>query len=252
MQEKQWYIGCSGFYYREWKDVFYPKGWPQKKWFEYYCQHFNTLEINNTFYRFPEVGILKSWFDRSPDNFLFTVKVTRTITHLKPFIETENQIQEFYEVITEGFGKKLGPVLFQLPPRLVYSEDVLESIIAQLNPAFINVLEFRNESWWRQEVYTALAKKGIVFSGISYPDLPNDVICNSATNYYRFHGVPKLYFSEYEPAFLRQVVLLIQEDKNIERAFLYFNNTAVAAALDNARFVQQFIQSNKEKYYKTL
>jgi uncharacterized protein YecE (DUF72 family) len=252
MQDIQWYIGCSGFYYQEWKEVFYPKGWPQKKWFEYYCQHFNTLEINNTFYRFPEEKTLKSWYDRSPDNFLFTVKATQTITHQKPFQDTQTQIQEFYAVVKEGLGPKLGPVLFQLPPRLAYSPAMLESIITQLDAAYINVIEFRHASWWREDVYTTLKKKGIVFSGTSYPDLPNDVICTSSINYYRFHGVPKLYYSEYSPAFLRQIAQLIKEDSSITKAFLYFNNTAAAAALTNAHFVQEFVQSNQEKYYKTL
>jgi uncharacterized protein YecE (DUF72 family) len=250
MREMQWYIGCSGFYYKDWKEVFYPKGWPQKKWFEYYCQHFNTLEINNSFYRFPEYNNLASWYNRSPEDFIFTIKATRTITHLKPFINTGSLIEDFYGVIKEGFGNKLGPVLFQLPPRLAYSEEVLERIISQLDPTFINVIEFRHESWWRPDVYDSLRKAKIVFSGISYPSLPNDVISNSNAAYYRFHGVPKLYYSPYEPAFLRQVVLLLKEDPVLQRAFLYFNNTAAAAALSNAKFVQEFAQNHTEKYYK--
>ena len=250
MQELNWHIGCSGFYYKEWKEVFYPKGWPQKKWFEYYCQHFNTIEINNSFYRFPELSNLQSWHNRSPDGFLFAVKATRTITHLKPFTETENLIEDFYSVVQEGFANKLGPILFQLPPHLAYSEETLERIVSQLNPSFLNVIEFRHRSWWREDVYARLQQKKIVFSGISYPDLPNDVISNGSTVYYRFHGLPKLYFSDYDPAFLRQVVLLIKEDEHVKQAFLYFNNTAAAAALGNARFVQEFVQSNAKKYYK--
>ncbi len=251
MQEMQWYIGCSGFYYKDWKEVFYPKGWPQKKWFEYYCQHFNTLEINNSFYRFPEYNTLQSWYNRSPDNFTFTIKATRTITHLKPFINTEGIIEDFYGIIKEGLGNKLGPVLFQLPPRLSFSEEVLDRIVSQLDSSCLNIIEFRHESWWRGDVYARLRKEKIVFSGISYPALPNDVICNGSTAYYRFHGVPKLYYSAYEPAFLRQAALLLKEEEQVKRAFLYFNNTAAAAALGNAKFVQEFVQSNAEKYYKT-
>ena len=252
MMHQQWNIGCSGFYYKEWKDIFYPKGWPQKKWFEYYCQHFNTLEINNTFYRFPELANLQSWYNRSPENFCFAVKAPKTITHVKPFIDTKVVIQEFYSVVKEGFADKLGPVLFQLPPRLNYSQETLERIITQLDTSFTNVIEFRHESWWRQDVYSILQKHNITFCGQSYPALPNDVISNTNTAYYRFHGVPKLYFSAYEPAFLRQVAMLLQEDPNIKNCFLFFNNTAVGEALDNARFVQEFVQSNSEKYYKTI
>ena len=248
MQQLQWYIGCSWFYYKEWKELFYPKGWPQKQWFEYYCQHFNTLEVNNTFYRFPEVSNLQSWFQRSPENFIFTVKATKTITHLKPFTDTEAIIQDFYATIKEGFSSKLGSVLFQLPPRLEYSEATLEKIILQLDTSFLNVLEFRHPSWWNQEVYRKLQAHHIVFSGISYPDLPNDVVSNTDTLYYRFHGLPKLYFSSYDPAFLRHVALLIKDDQKVKKAFLYFNNTAAAGALDNAAFIKAFIAGNETKY----
>jgi len=248
MQDIQWHIGCSGFYYKEWKEVFYPKGWPQKKWFEYYCQHFNTIEINNSFYRFPELANLQSWHNRSPDNFTFAVKATRTITHLKPFVDTKNIIEDFYSIVQEGLGNKLGPILFQLPPHLAYSEEALERITSQLNPSFLNVIEFRHQTWWREDVYLRLKEHKIIFSGISYPDLPNDVISNGRTIYYRFHGLPKLYFSDYDPAFLRQIVLLIKEDVTLKQAFLYFNNTAAAAALGNAKFVQEFVTGNAEKY----
>jgi len=252
MQKMQWHIGCSGFYYKEWKEVFYPKGLPQKKWFEFYCQHFNTIEINNTFYRFPELSNLQGWYNRSPDNFTFTVKAPRAITHLKPFTDTASILQDFYTVIKEGFKEKLGAVLFQLPPRLSYSAPLLNRIIEQLDTQFLNVLEFRHESWWRQDVYQILQHHNIVFSGISYPDLPNDVISNTSTIYYRFHGLPKLYFSDYDPAFLRHIALLIQEDQKAEQAFLYFNNTAAAAALSNAKFIEGFIKSNQEKYFTDL
>lgn len=251
MQDMQWHIGCSGFYYKEWKEIFYPKGWPQKKWFEYYCQHFTTIEINNSFYRFPEHKNLQSWYNRSPDNFIFAVKATRTITHVKPFIDTDILVEDFYHVVKEGLGNKLGPVLFQLPPHLAYSEDTLQRILSQLNPSYLNVIEFRHKSWWREDVYAQLKQKRIVFSGISYPNLPDDVISNGSTVYYRFHGLPKLYFSDYDPAFLRQIVLLIKEDPTIKQAYLYFNNTAAAAALSNAKYVQEFIQGNTEQYYQS-
>ena len=70
----QWHIGCSGFHYKEWKEVFYPKGLPQRKWFDYYCEHFDTLELNVTFYRFPEMASLQNWYNKSPARFLFSVK----------------------------------------------------------------------------------------------------------------------------------------------------------------------------------
>lgn len=239
MRQRKWYIGCSGFYYKEWKEVFYPKGLPQKSWFEYYCRHFNTLEINNTFYRFPQLKNLEGWNKRSPDDFIFSVKVPGTVTHYKQFRETEEVLQDFYAVVKEGFGKKLGPVLFQLPPKLSFSEEKLEAMLLQVNDAFLNVIEFRHESWWRQEVIDRLAEKKIVFCGVSFPGNKHDeVIQNNVVSYYRFHGTPKLFYSSYDEVFLERVYSQIQQNDAIKTAYVYFNNTASAAALDNARFVQ--------------
>lgn len=234
----KWYIGCSGFYYKEWKEIFYPKGLPQKQWFEFYCQHFNTLEINNTFYRFPQLKNLQGWYNRSPENFLFSVKVPGTITHYKQFVETESVLKDFYTIIREGLGEKLGPVLFQLPPRLSYSIEKLEQILQQIDPSFLNIIEFRNDSWWHKDVIETLTKNKIVFCGVSFPGLKDDVVVNADTCYYRFHGVPKLFYSSYEHAFLEKTFLQIKKNKTVKTAFVYFNNTASAAALENAEFVQ--------------
>ena len=152
----KWWIGCSGFYYKGWKEKFYPKGLPQRKWFEYYCGHFNTVELNVTFYRLPKPEILRGWFARSPDNFRFTVKAPRLITHFKRFNNVQQETQAFYDLILTGLEKKLGTVLFQLHPQFTYTEENLQKVIAVLDPAFRNVLEFRHSSWWCEAVAEAL------------------------------------------------------------------------------------------------
>src|SRR6476660_2706168 len=111
----QYYIGCSGFYNKDWKEVFYPKGLPQRKWFEFYCSRFNTLELNTTFYRFPKIEFLQNWYKTSPPDFKFSVKAPRLITHFKQFNETDGLLNDFYAAIQEGLKEKAGPVLFQLP-----------------------------------------------------------------------------------------------------------------------------------------
>src|SRR5688572_24490259 len=111
---KTWLIGCSGFSYKHWKNRFYPEGLPQKKWFEYYCEHFNTVELNVTFYRVPKPETFKSWYDRSPRGFKFTVKAPRLITHYKKFRNITTEIQDFYNIVLNGLGDKLGSILFQL------------------------------------------------------------------------------------------------------------------------------------------
>lgn len=234
----QWYIGCSGFHYKEWKSIFYPKGVPESKWFEYYCRHFNTLELNVTFYRFPQLSMLESWYGRSPDDFMFAVKVPRLVTHQKQFTDTQDELNDFYNLVRLGLKEKLGCVLFQLPPKFSYSEENLEKILNNIHPAFINVVEFRHESWWREDVKEKLWLHHVIFCGASYPGLPDEVIANDAIAYYRFHGVPKLYHSTYDDSFLQGVIEEVNKSEKVTKAYLYFNNTASAAALNNARFVQ--------------
>jgi uncharacterized protein YecE (DUF72 family) len=237
-----WWIGCSGFHYKEWKEVFYPKGIPQTKWFEYYCRHFNTIELNTTFYRFPRPEALQSWQQRSPDDFKFSVKGPRLISHYKMFIDCERLLGDFYASVYEGLGDKLGCVLFQLPKRLLYSEEVLNRIIESLNPTFDNVVEFRDKSWWNKKVYSTLKKHKITFCGISHPALQDDVVKNNSILYYRFHGVPVLYKSEYKKSFIKEITEEVKTSGRFFEAYIYFNNTWGTGAITNARQMQHFIK----------
>ena len=175
------YIGCSGFSYKEWKGVFYPDKLAQSKWLAYYCEHFNTLELNNTFYRFPELKTMQSWYTKTPQQFLFTVKAPRIITHYKKLVGTNELIKDFYTVCKEGLQEKLGPLLFQFPPSFIYTEENLQKIVKSLDTKFINVVEFRHQSWWNEDVYTQLSKQHIIFCGVSHPILPAAVIINNTT-----------------------------------------------------------------------
>ncbi|HYK57586.1 MAG TPA: DUF72 domain-containing protein [Flavisolibacter sp.] len=238
----KWHIGCSGFHYKEWKNEFYPRGLAQSKWFDFYTQHFNTLELNVTFYRFPTLQSLKSWYDKAPAGFSFSAKVPRSITHFKKFEETEQMLKDFYQLLKEGLQEKLSCVLFQLPPQFSFSEERLEKILSQVDASFNNVIEFRNESWWREDVKAVLKKNDISFCGVSFPKITfDDAVINTPLCYYRFHGVPRLFYSEYDPAFIEKIFRQIEANKNVKEAFIYFNNTASLAALHNARYVQQLI-----------
>ncbi len=239
----KWYIGCSGFHYKEWKEVFYPKGLPQTKWFEHYCKHFNTIELNTTFYRFPRPEALQGWYNRSPEDFKFSVKAPRLITHYKHFIDCENMLGDFYGAVYEGLTDKLGCVLFQLPSRLLYSGELLERITKILDPSFDNVIEFRNESWWNKKVYNELKKHKITFCGISHPQLQDDVVKNTSILYYRFHGVPVLYKSQYPKEFIEQITNEIKASGISREAYIYFNNTWGTGAINNGRQMPKFIGS---------
>ncbi len=242
----QWKIGCSGFYYGEWKNTFYPEGLPQRKWFEYYCHHFNAVELNVTFYKFPKLEFFQSWYDRSPNNFTFAVKAPRLITHFKRFVDAQSLLTDFYERLTDGLREKGGTVLFQFPASYAYDPEALERIVSFLSKAYINVLEFRHASWWNENVYSTLAQHDITFCGMSHPELPDDVIQTSKAIYYRFHGVPKLYHSEYDIQKIHQVADRLSVNQDVENVNLFFNNTATGTAVKNARQMQAYHMVHEE------
>jgi uncharacterized protein YecE (DUF72 family) len=236
---KKWWIGCSGYHYKGWKERFYPKGLPQRMWFEYYCQFFNTVEMNVTFYRFPRAEDLRSWYERSPDEFKFTVKAPRFITHFRRFINAKRQTNDFYNSVVKGLQEKLGSVLFQLHPQMEYSPENLERILDTLDPAFTNVLEFRHRSWWTKDVFETLKKENITFCCISYPGLPDDVHKTASAIYYRFHGVPKLYLSSYSDKKLKSITDDIKSYRNVKDVYCYFNNDIDVHAVENAKTLQK-------------
>lgn len=238
---KTWWIGCSGFYYKHWKEKFYPKGLPQRRWFEFYCESFNTVELNVTFYRYPKLEALQGWHQRSPANFRFTVKAPRLITHYKKFNNAFREARDFYELAIKGLREKLGCVLFQLPPNLPYSEPALENILATLDPAFSNVIEFRHGSWWQTRVYQVLKENKITFCGISYPSLPDEVVRSVPVLYYRFHGVPQLYASGYSHEKMKQVIDDINRFRGISDVYIYFNNDIHAEAINNAMALREMV-----------
>jgi uncharacterized protein YecE (DUF72 family) len=236
----KFYIGCSGFHYKEWKELFYPEKLPQSKWFEFYCEHFNTLEINSTFYKFPTEKSLVKWYNTSPEDFKFSVKAPRLITHYKKFSGCEILLQDFYTSISKGLQDKLGCVLFQLPPQLVYTPEMLDLIMSSVDASFKNVFEFRHLSWWNENVFTQFKKRKLIFCSISFPKLPDEVKATASNIYYRFHGVPVLYKSTYSEKFVENIYqeIKIQAPKV---AWVYFNNTWGNAAIINSKYLQKLI-----------
>jgi uncharacterized protein YecE (DUF72 family) len=239
----EWKIGCSGYQYAEWKRIFYPDEIAQRKWFEFYCEHFNSIELNTTFYRFPKIDHLKSWYNRSPANFTFAVKAPRLITHYKRLNEAQDALRNFYDIVREGLREKLGFVLFQFPSSFVFEEHRLERIVNLMNHDTKNVVEFRHKSWWNENVFSIFSENKITFSGMSHPELPDQVIKTTDTVYYRFHGVPHLYSSKYDTETLERVVNGIQSQRQLNDAFIFFNNTAEGAAVVNGKEFMELCES---------
>lgn len=246
MKNQKIHVGCSSFYNTYWKGIFYPEDLPRKEWFAYYSQHFSTYEHNATFYRFPTLKSLQKLYEATPEHFLFAVKAPKIITHLKKFTDCKQEINDFYEICLEGFKEKLGCILFQLPPSFHYSRERLLLIVASLNPDFNNVIEFRNETWWREEVYEIFAENNITFCSVNYPNLPTDIIQTNEIGYVRFHGNPKLFYSSYKDEELKQVADFLSSNNKFKRTFLYFNNTASTAGILNALRLQKSIENMQE------
>src|SRR5207253_1179265 len=141
------FIGCSGWYYRDWKGIFYPNDISTSQWFKHYTKHFKTVELNAPFYRWPKPATVKTWVRQAPEGFVYCVKANSLITHLKRFQGTKAEVREF-SAIADVLGEKMGCFLFQLPPSMKYDKKLLANILSQLDHTRKNVVEFRHKSWW--------------------------------------------------------------------------------------------------------
>ncbi len=220
-------VGTSGYFYRGWKGVFYPEDLPLSRYFEHYQRVFDTVELNASFYRFPTPGAVRRWYREAGAGFLYAVKVHREITHLRKFADPA-RVRDFYEAVS-GLGEKLGPVLFQLPPRFAYRPEHLERVLAVLDPDFKNAIEFRHPSWWREEVYAALRAAGVAFVAVSAPGLPEERVA-TAFVYLRFHGRSAWYRYDYS----REELAPWADFARGREAYAYFNNTDAGHAPANA------------------
>jgi uncharacterized protein YecE (DUF72 family) len=162
-------IGCSGWNYPHWRERVYPKGFPQLRWLEHYATLFDTVEINATFYRLPKMSAVEGWVERTPREFLFAIKSSRYLTHIRRLQDLEGGIARFYARIEPLVrSPKLGPVLWQLPPNFKRDDDRLAAALAAL-PDGRHCFEFREPSWYVEEVYALLGEHG---AALVIPDSP--------------------------------------------------------------------------------
>jgi len=229
----EYYIGCSSYATPSWQPQFYPDTLPKKEWFNYYCRYFKTYEFNGSFYKFPNVKNLNTWYDKTPENFQFSIKVPKLITHTMKLEGCGEQVRDFYTISREGFKDKLACILWQFPPGFVFTPERLATLTNLLDSDFRNITEFRHISWWNEEVKATLGKKKITFCTPSYMDLPNTVQKNTSVGYIRLHGVPKLFYSEYTTKELKEIRNQIN-NLSFDQVYVYFNNTASTAGILNA------------------
>jgi len=255
-------IGTSGWHYDHWAGPFYPADLPKDKWLQYYAQHFDTVELNNTFYHLPKEETFRNWCKRAPAGFLFTVKANRYITHIKRLKDPQEVLDRFFERV-RLLKKKLGPILYQLPPslhkdlvRLEGFLQVLSSVI--LNPSLCSrtgsaqrseeslsrrpdsVFEFRHESWYCEDTYKLLGKFNVGFCIHDLSGLESPRVVTGDIIYVRFHGTTGRYSGCYSKSMLANWAKWLKDQaKDVRSIYVYFNNDACAYAVRNAKELKE-------------
>lgn len=232
------FIGCSGYYYNHWKGIFYPDGLPKKQWLIYYSSHFSTVEINNTFYRMPQEKAVKNWYAITPASFMFAVKGYRYITHIKKLIIDDdlNRYLNEFQKLSGLLKEKSGPLLWQFPAKFTANPDRLKKFCSLLSREFIHVFEFRNESWFNDEIYSILDTYGCSLCIVSGPaSVPRVIKTGKDTAYIRFHGEGSWYRDNYSNESLRSWKNALDKT-NARRLFAYFNNDMNAFAVNNGKY----------------
>jgi uncharacterized protein YecE (DUF72 family) len=236
----QAYVGCSGWFYWHWRGIFYPDTKRTDGWFKHYAENFNTVELNAPFYSWPKTATVRAWVRNAPENFRYSVKVNREITHERRLVRTRKRVAEFC-AIEKILGARLGCFLFQFPPSYKFTHSRLRSIVTQVDPTFHCAIEFRHRSWWRESVYRAFAKRGLIFCTVSAPRLPDDLIKTTHTIYLRLHGRSRWYRHDYTAAELNDLAEKIVHSSAGE-AWIYFDNDREGFAIKNARALRSRLE----------
>jgi uncharacterized protein YecE (DUF72 family) len=236
------HVGTSGWHYGDWAGPFYPKDLPKKKFLPFYAEHFHTVEINNSFYRLPKEETLKAWRKSVPPGFVFTVKASRYITHMKKLKDPKDALSSFLERV-QALGDKLGPILFQLPPRWRFNPERFYDFLETLPTRHRYAVEFRDQSWQNPSVYEAMKLFGIAFciydlnGYLSPKEITADFI------YIRLHGPKGAYRGKYNIQTLSGWAGAISAWTNQGReVFCYFDNDEAGYAAQNALRLQEMME----------
>jgi uncharacterized protein YecE (DUF72 family) len=229
-------VGCSGWNYAHWRELIYPKGLPPKKWLDHYATMFDTVEVNSTFYRLPRVTAVSNWVAQSPPDFVFAIKMSRYVTHVKRLREVGASIPIFYERIAPLLGTpKLGPVLWQFPENFHRDDDRLGAALELLPPGR-HCFEFRHASWFVDEVYGLLRAKNAALVIGDHPERRFQTHEHTTDwTFVRFHYGWRGRNGNYSERELDEWSELIRRWRETLDVYAYFNNDWHGYAVSNGR-----------------
>jgi uncharacterized protein YecE (DUF72 family) len=235
------HIGTSGYHYKHWKGPFYPERLPASRMLEYYQQRFDTVELNNTFYRLPAETTLHNWRDSTPPGFCFAVKGSRFLTHMKKLKDSEAGLEKFLSRV-EILGPKLGPILFQLPPWWEVDAERLEGFLRLLPRRHRFGFELRNQTWHIRHVFELLEHYNAAFCIYELSGQRSGVEVTADFAYVRLHGPGRAYQGSYTPEMLETWTRRIRAWKRtLQAIFVYFDNDQAGYAVDNAIHLKKLV-----------
>ena len=234
-------IGCSGWNYQHWRNgVFYPPRFAPRRWLGFYAEHFDTVEINMTFYRLPRDTAVAKWVEETPPDFIFAVKMSRYVTHIKRLRDLPPSLGLFYSRIRPLVDTpKLGPVLWQLPATFQRDDERLAQALAQL-PRGRHCFEFRHESWFAPEVYELLRRHEVALVIGDTPKRPfQSHELTADWTFIRFHEGTRGRFSNYSESELEEWAQRIERWAASDDVYAYFNNDRNGYAVRNALWLKE-------------
>jgi uncharacterized protein YecE (DUF72 family) len=234
------HVGCSGWNYADWRERVYPKGVPPSRWLPHYATIFDTVEVNSTFYRLASPNSAATWAEQTPEGFVFALKASRYLTHMKRLTDMERGVARFYERIDALVGTpKLGPIVWQLPENFHRDDDRLAYALDHL-PAGRHCFEFRHASWFEQAVYDLLARHGVALVIGDHPERPFQAYEMTADwTLVRFHYGRRGRRGNYSEAELEEWAARLENWRRRVEIFAYFNNDWEAFAVRNGEWLRR-------------
>jgi uncharacterized protein YecE (DUF72 family) len=233
------YIGTSGWSYKDWGKAFYPKGLPKTDQFAYYASQFPTVEINNTFYRLPTLKAVADWSAQAPAGFLYAVKGSRFISHMKKLANLGDGLHNFFNRI-ESLQDRIAVILWQLPRMLRKDAARLNDFLHNLPEGYRYAVEFRHASWLDEEIFSILRKHHAAFVSLSSAGMPRDLTVTTDLIYIRFHGLAGGAAHDYTRQELEPWAEFIRQHPR-HTVFAYFNNDINTRAPGNARTLMEMV-----------